>query len=175
MAKGSTTFAEVAMIEQYLTIAAVTARAGDWSAVTAEQFAERTATTYAYLNQGHPIREGNGRVSKLWMAQLAEQSPWRLDFERVTETDWISACARASRLQGEFVPNHGELVPVMAQMTVADASLPSSGLSPQLDQVRALYKASYPNPLTRGQQPAPGSTTPSATPPAQQCGPGYRR
>lgn len=180
MAKGSTAFADVAMIEQYLTIAGVTATAGDWSAVTAEQFAERTATTYAYLNQGHPFREGNGRASKLWMAQLAEQSPWRLDFERVAETDWISACARASRLQGEFVPNHSELVPVMRQMTVADTSLPSTGLSPQLQQVRDIYRASYPNPLKLGRPPAAGSTGPSATaapePPQQrQRGPGYQR
>lgn len=178
MAKGSTRFADVGMIEQYLTIASVTAKAGDWSAVTAEQFAERTATTYAYLNQGHPFREGNGRASKVWMTQLVEQSPWRLDFERVAETDWISACSRASRLQGDFVPSHGELVPVMRQMTVADAALPSTGLSPQLQQVRDVYRASYPKPLTLGKSPGPGSTTPSATPPVlpvQRRGPGYQR
>ena len=173
MAKGSTTFAEVAGIEQYLTIASVVAATGDaWSTVDAEQFAERIARAYGYLNQAHPFREGNGRAAKLWLAQLAEQSPWRLDYAAVSETEWVSACARASRLKGSFVPASEHLVPVMQKMTVADGSLAATGMSPELQRLRAVYKAAYPAPAQTGGSPTTGTPAP---PPHRQQQPGERR
>ncbi|MFD0760412.1 Fic family protein [Arthrobacter ulcerisalmonis] len=43
---------------------------------------------FAYVNQAHPFREGNGRTSKVFMAHVAEQSPYRFDFARVSPEQW---------------------------------------------------------------------------------------
>jgi hypothetical protein len=40
------------------------------------------------INYAHPFREGNGRTYKLFLAHIAEQSPYSLDFDRVTPSEW---------------------------------------------------------------------------------------
>jgi cell filamentation protein len=67
---------------------------------------------FAYLNQAHPFREGNGRTSKVFMEEVAEQSRFTLDFSRVAPDQWnqASMLSRPDLLAYEPVPN--SLVPV---------------------------------------------------------------
>ncbi|KSW29941.1 Fic family protein [Cellulomonas sp. B6] len=83
-----------------------------WRKLDREQFGERAATVFAYLNQAHPFREGNGRTSKVFMEEVAEQSRFTLDFSRVAPDQWnqASMLSRPDLLAYEPVPN--SLVPV---------------------------------------------------------------
>jgi cell filamentation protein len=56
----------------------------EWESLDRESFAARAAAVFALLNQAHPFREGNGRMSKVFMEQVAERSRFTLDFTRVT-------------------------------------------------------------------------------------------
>lgn len=60
----------------------------DWNAVTRSQFAQNAGEIFTNLNQAHPFREGNGRTSKIFMHHIAEQSPFALDFTRVSPSIW---------------------------------------------------------------------------------------
>ena len=51
-----------------------------------ERAVERLAHTMGEINAVHPFREGNGRVQRLFCAQLAEQAGYFIDFESVDRT-----------------------------------------------------------------------------------------
>ncbi|MFD7046007.1 Fic family protein [Rhodococcus jostii] len=55
----------------------------DWDNLDREEFAQRVAVVFAYLNQAHPFREGNGRTAKVFMDHVAEQSRFEFDYTRI--------------------------------------------------------------------------------------------
>lgn len=61
-------------IDRYLNDVHRLVEATDWSELDRRAFGERAATVFAYLNQAHPFREGNGRTSKIFMEHVAELS-----------------------------------------------------------------------------------------------------
>ena len=85
-----------------------------------DTFAERAASVFAYFNQAHPFREGNGRTGKVLMEHVAELSQFTLDFARVTPEVWNNA----SMLSG---PDLGGL---RACARFARARVPCSGPTP---------------------------------------------
>ena len=49
------------------------------------RFVARLAHYMSEINAAHPFREGNGRVQRLFCAQLAEQAGYFIDFETVDQ------------------------------------------------------------------------------------------
>jgi len=49
-------------------------------------FVARLAYYMGEINAAHPFREGNGRVQRLFCAQLAEQAGYFIDFETVDQS-----------------------------------------------------------------------------------------
>lgn len=66
------------------------------------EFAQKLANTYAELNKIHPFREGNGRVTREFAAQLAKQAGYQLDFQRLDRARWNEVAKESARgnLQG---------------------------------------------------------------------------
>jgi len=50
-------------------------------------FSNRLAHYLAELNAIHPFREGNGRVQRLFISQLAEQAGYSLDFSALNQAE----------------------------------------------------------------------------------------
>lgn len=51
---------------------------------------------YIEMNIAHPFREGSGRVMRLWLdAMLERETLTRIDWTRITRTDYMSAMQRS--------------------------------------------------------------------------------
>ncbi len=120
MVKGESTFAAVPWgIEARLAEAAQVAAGTDWAHVGREGFAQAMGAFYAETNHAHSFREGNGRTGKLVLDQLAERSPFALDWDRVSGEKWNQASARTHppAFSGR-APDRTPLVPVFRGLTV---------------------------------------------------------
>lgn len=113
-------FADVNSGEIDLYLADVHQRASsiDWASLDHAEFAVASAVVFALLNQAHPFREGNGRMSKVFMSQLSELSRFRLDYTQVSPEAWNNAAelSRPDRGSYEVVPDM--LVPVFRHLAL---------------------------------------------------------
>lgn len=86
ISRGASRFANFNQIETYLT--------GQLNGIAKEKFLEglkpdafvsRLTHYLGEINAAHPFREGNGRVQRLFCAQLAEQAGYFIGFETVDQ------------------------------------------------------------------------------------------
>ncbi|MBQ8156753.1 Fic family protein [Candidatus Saccharibacteria bacterium] len=64
---------------------------------TSDNMAERLAYYLGDLNSIHPFREGNGRVQRLFIAELARRAGYSLDFSNISPREMIIASDEAFR------------------------------------------------------------------------------
>lgn len=117
-----------------------------WSKLDRRGFVEQAATVFAYLNQAHPFREGNGRTSKVFMQHVAELSSFSFDFARVTPQIWNQGSAMSRPDLEAYAPDTGSLVPVFGAITIDRGA----EVRPHEEAWRAvgLARAAYPKPGT---------------------------
>ncbi|MFD1716051.1 Fic/DOC family protein [Amnibacterium flavum] len=119
----------------------------DWAALDQRDFGTRTARVFAFLNQAHPFREGNGRTAKVFLAHLAEQSHFDLDFRRVLPGHWNTASQLSRPTEKtSYEPNPSPLVPVFQSLAVARDTPPRNDLGGINERLRA---ANRPNPYAQ--------------------------
>lgn len=135
----------------------------EWSRLDRQSFVDRAATVFAYVNQAHPFREGNGRTSKLFMLHVAERSQYTFDYARVTPEVWNQGSALSRPDLYAYAPEPASLVSVFDAITVERRRGTTSGL----EAGRSTLRASYPQAATD----APGSTPPASGPEARRSGP----
>jgi cell filamentation protein len=58
-------------------------------------FAAKIAVVYVKWNHMHPFPEGNGRATQTFLAQLAKESGYELNYAKVDPKDWNAAAARS--------------------------------------------------------------------------------
>ncbi len=86
-----------------------------WKELDREGFAQALGAFAAPANYSHPFREGNGRAAKLMYHQLADDTEFRIDWDRVSSEEWnqasrasvASASAAARRTQPRSSPCSG--------------------------------------------------------------------
>jgi cell filamentation protein len=139
----------------------------DWAKISRNDFVATASTVFAYVNQAHPFREGNGRTSKVFMAHVAEQSPYRFDFARVSPEQWNAGSAMSRPDMFAYAPEPASLVPVFAAVTVERTAPPAA--SDRAAQARSALSASYPRPASEATKQTPQQGT-QARPPSA----GYR-
>lgn len=153
MWKGKAGFAivEKGRIDLHLEEASRIVRSTDWRSLQHGQFATQMAAVYSHVNQAHPFREGNGRATKRYLRDVAELSPFRLDFTRVDVATW-NARADASRPEHAryFNTNPAPMVHVFETVAVRR---PVGAI----DDDRAIDAAMQR--LMREDYPSPGRTT----------------
>jgi cell filamentation protein len=71
------------------------------------EFVERLTHHYGELNFAHPYREGNGRATKEFLAQMGKEAGYQIEFDRVSAKQWNDAAARqgngdASKIKDVF-------------------------------------------------------------------------
>ena len=135
-------------------------RSAQWSTMDRDQFAAKAAEVFAYVNQAHPFRDGNGRTGKLFMQQVSELSPYRIDYSPavsgVTPEIWNQASMLSGPDRGRYEPQPASLVPVFRAMTVERSPAPQTsapGTSTELRRDRSPYRASFPKPATEATKP----------------------
>jgi cell filamentation protein len=105
-------------IDRYLADVNRLVTATAWGRLRRDEFVERTATVFAYLNQAHPFREGNGRTAKVFMDQVSELSGYSLDYDRVSPAEWNDASKWSGPDLLAYEPHAEELVPVFEALAV---------------------------------------------------------
>lgn len=86
ISRGSSRFANFALIERYLDQKLRGISVENFlRCMGPDTFVARLAYYMGEINAAHPFREGNGRVQRLFCAQLAEQSGYFIDFETVDQ------------------------------------------------------------------------------------------
>lgn len=122
---------ETGEIDRYLRDMHRLVAATVWARLDRDRFVDRAAAVFAYLNQAHPFREGNGRTSKVFMEHVAERSRFTLDFARVGPDEWNEA----SRLSGPdlfaYEPQPASLVPVFRAIAVERSMRDSPDAAPR--------------------------------------------
>lgn len=159
--KNVSEFARPDEIPLYLGDASRLVRGDEWSTMDRDQFAEKAAEVFAYVNQAHPFREGNGRAAKLYMQQVSELSPFRIEYNPavsgVTPEIWNQASMLSGPDRGAYAPQPAELVPVFRALAVERAAT-SPGSAPRavsdLRRERSPYLASFPKPAAEITRPA---------------------
>jgi cell filamentation protein len=86
ISRGGSRFANFNQIEAYLTgqLERI-AKENFLQSLAPEAFVSRLAHYLGEINAAHPFREGNGRVQRLFCAQLAEQANYFIAFESVDQ------------------------------------------------------------------------------------------
>ena len=138
-----------------------------WDRLDRQAFGEQAARVFAYVNQAHPFREGNGRTSKVFMAHVAEQSRFALDFSRVTPEVWNQASQMSRPDLSSYEPYPEFLTPVFQELAVPRSALVADDVEPGV-QAPSLVRASYP-------QAAQDATRPGAAPATAPRTPGVYR
>jgi cell filamentation protein len=123
-----------------------TMRNTDWSNQSREGFVRTAATAYAELNLAHPFREGNGASTKLFLQQMTEGSPYRIDYDRVEKNAWNQASmdSRVASLQAQEV-KPGALVQVFDQIVVDREPSAAPAMDPALAKAMELQNSAYPS------------------------------
>ncbi len=87
ISRGASRFANFGLIENYLGLQLQgIARENCLRMLPPDTFVARLAYYMGEINATHPFREGNGRVQRLFCAQLAEQAGYFIDFATVDQT-----------------------------------------------------------------------------------------
>jgi len=114
-------FAPPGDIGRYLDDASRIVRGSAWATMDRHQFASTAAEVFAYVNQAHPFREGNGRAGKLFMQQVSELSQYKLEYSPelsgVTREMWNNASAMSRPDLGSYAPVPDTLIPIFERMT----------------------------------------------------------
>ena len=86
ISRGASRFANFNLIEAYLTgqLEGI-AKENYLQDLASDAFVLRLAHYLGEINAAHPFREGNGRVQRLFCAQLAEQAGYFIAFETVDQ------------------------------------------------------------------------------------------
>jgi cell filamentation protein len=163
-------FADVGsgQVDQYLGDVHRLVEATPWARLNRDEFGERAAEVFAYLNQAHPFREGNGRTSKVFMEHVAELSSFTLDYDRVSPQQWNEASKWSGPDLMAYEPHPADLVPVFRTIAVdrdpaRQAADEPASRAPRA--VRASFPTSAADALRKGPSSTPqarhsGSTTP---------------
>lgn len=68
-----------------------------------DQFIENFTIYFAELNEIHPFPEGNGRATKVFMRQLANDAGYEIHYDKVNSNEWNYACKRSLSDQKVYV------------------------------------------------------------------------
>jgi len=120
---------------------------------------------FAYLNQAHPFREGNGRTAKVFIEHVAERSRFTLDYDRVSPAEWNEASKWSGPDLMAYEPQPGDLVKVFRAIA-ADRGTATAAGPDTASQTRSALSASYPRSATEATR-----KNPRSTPQARRSGP----
>lgn len=67
------------------------------------EFVDRLTYHYGEINYAHPFREGNGRATKEFLAQMGKEAGYQIELDRVSAKTWNEAAARQLQRDTDMV------------------------------------------------------------------------
>lgn len=66
-----------------------------------KQFVEEMAKLHTSLDEAHPFREGNGRSTRIFLQQLANENGYHFDLTKIScpSQEWVEVCKKAIACQ----------------------------------------------------------------------------
>lgn len=96
ISRGESRFCNVRHIETYaVTVFSSLKAEGHLQNLSKDIFAARAAHYLSEINAIHPFREGNGRVQRLFMSQLAENAGFLLSYAALSRAEMYTAMEAA--------------------------------------------------------------------------------
>lgn len=128
-------FAGPEQIEGCLNHAADTVAEVAWDAVDDDQFCDRAAAVYGWLNFAHPFREGNGRTARLFMSSVAQLAGRSLNYGAIRREVFIQRAAFSCPDLDQSEPDYQWMVPVFEEITgpAGDITISTEALPQQRD------------------------------------------
>lgn len=142
----------------------------DWPALDRSAVVNNAAVIFAYVNQAHSFREGNGRSSKMFMEHVAEQTAYTFDFSRIDPDIWNDASELSRPQPGRQRIDPTPLLPVFDAAAVNRSRRHGIEREPR---GRSPLSASYPRSATEAPRQTPPGTTPQARSGSYMPGRGY--
>lgn len=105
----------------------------DWQTIDRRRFVNSIATTFAFLNQAHPFREGNGRTGQAFLRHVAAQSPFQLDYSEISRDLWDNASALSGPRGERRFPDPRPLLPLFHAATKPDMSTKAARPHPTME------------------------------------------
>lgn len=112
----SSRFATIDQIETCVNNAAAIVADVSWGAVDDEEFCDRAAAIYGWINFAHPFREGNGRTARLFMSAIAQLSNRSLNFGAIRRDAFLQRAAFSCPDLDQSEPDYTWMVPVFEQI-----------------------------------------------------------
>ena len=91
ISKGNSRFCSYHLIQSYSETIAKKFKQQQWQDIAPKQFSEQSAYFLGEYNAVHPFREGNGRVIREMIGQLAKQNGYDIHWENITQEQMIKA------------------------------------------------------------------------------------
>ncbi|MGE8416338.1 MAG: putative adenosine monophosphate-protein transferase Fic [Pseudomonas sp.] len=114
ISKGGTPFCHCGRIEaEALKIFSALQKESWLGGLDKEEFCKKLAEFYCELNMIHPFREGNGRVQRLFFEHLALSAGYELDWEDVSQTEWLEA-----NINGVYV-NYAPMTEIFKRIVIS--------------------------------------------------------
>jgi cell filamentation protein len=105
ISKGNSPFARVDFIESYMKYVHRRLEKDNFlRELEKKEFVEKFTDVYGDVNAAHPFREGNGRSTRAFMAQLAEQAGYRFDQSVIQDNKDIWNKASEQSVRGQMEP-----------------------------------------------------------------------
>ena len=136
--KGTSTFAMPRQIEGYGGLVfSELAKDHHLRGMSKDQFVHRLAFHFSEINALHPFREGNGRATRAFLTQLANEAGFDLDYTQVDAATWNSA-SRSSFVseQAPVEELFSRLAKPLAPEEVRQRVEPAPGPGPSMRTVR---------------------------------------
>lgn len=106
---------------------------------TRREFIEEFSDLFANLNALHPFREGNGRVQRLFMEQVAKNAGYKIDLGLINRNEYIKASIYSSypKLNNLFLRNmfNEYLIKIEKQNITKDSESIFKRLDEKINQI----------------------------------------
>lgn len=145
-------------IEAALARASEAARSTDWQRADRATFARGMAEVFAWTNHAHFAREGNGRTTKVFLSQIAEQSKFSLDFGDISPLGWNVLSDASRPREGQATTNPEMMTELFENIAVERPTRPTT---PPFS-ANPVWRVSYPQSPTQATQ--RGTDTPETGP-----------
>lgn len=93
-----------------------------------EQFVEELSKHYAEVNALHPFREGNGRSTRTYIAQLSKEAGYELDYSKVDKERWNEAAKRSFNSDTQAIKEVFSIIATPSKAVAFDKEKPEVAL-----------------------------------------------